>query len=84
MMPTYGSCTEYISPSGNTQIYIVRRPKAPALQKVSDRRKYLIKQKALGTAAIIVGIITCLIFPEDCGGGIFAIGLGLLRVISNR
>lgn len=83
-MPTYESYTEYISPSGNTLIYIVRKPKIHNFRKISERRKYLIKQKTLGAAAIIVGTIACLIFPEDCGGGVFAIGIGMLRIISNR
>ena len=72
------SYTEYTSPSGNTQIYIMRKP------KVSGRRKYLIKQKALGVVAIIAGLIACMIFPDDCGGGIFAISIGMLRAFSNR
>lgn len=84
MLPTYGSCTEYISPSGNTLIYIVRKQKTYTLRKISERRKYLIKQKALGIVAVIAGIIACFIFPEDCGGGVFAIGIGMLRIISNR
>ena len=82
MMAQFNSCTEIITRSGNTQIYIVRQQKN-SLKKVSERRKYLVKQKLLGLTAIVVGVIACLIFPEDCGGGLVAIGVGLLRVISN-
>lgn len=78
MLPAY-SCTEYVSPSGNTQIYIVRQ-KRNAL-RVSEKTKYIIRQKLLGMALIAIGITACMLFPEDCGGAVFACFMGILRVI---
>lgn len=78
MLPTY-SCTEYISPSGNTQIYIVRHNKNAI--KLSARKRETIRQKILGTGLLIVGLIGCVIFPDDCGGSLFACALGILRMI---
>ena len=76
-MPAY-SYTEYISPSGNTQIYIVRRKKN--IIKISAKEKEA-NQKRLGAGMIIVGLIGCVIFPEDCGGALLACAMGILRMI---
>lgn len=77
-MPAY-SYTEYISPSGNTQIYIVRRKKN--IIKISAKEKEVANQKRLGAGMIIVGLIGCVIFPEDCGGALLACAMGILRMI---
>lgn len=78
MLPAY-SCIEYVSPSGNVQIYIVRQKRN--VIKVSEKTKYIIKQKLLGVALVVIGIIGCILFPEDCGGAVFACFMGILRVI---
>ena len=39
-------------------------------------------QKLLGVALVLVGIIFCVIFPEDATGGAFVGALGLLRLFS--
>lgn len=78
MIPVF-SYTEYTSPSGNTQIYIVRRRRN--MIKLFSKRKELVKQKCLGVIAIIVGLIGCILFPDDCGGALFACALGILRLI---
>ena len=78
MMPVF-SYTEYTSPSGNTQIYIVRRRRN--MIKLSSKRKEMGKQKCLGAMAFILGLIGCILFPDDCGGALFACALGILRLI---
>lgn len=39
-------------------------------------------QKLLGLALVLVGIIFCMIFPEDATGGVFVGALGLLRLFA--
>lgn len=39
-------------------------------------------QKLLGLALVLVGIIFCMIFPEDATGGVFVGVLGLLRLFA--
>jgi hypothetical protein len=78
MVPAY-SYTEYTSPSGNIQIYIVRHKKNAI--KVSARNKETIKQKYLGAGLIAIGLIGCMIFPEDCGGALLACVMGILRMV---
>ena len=39
-------------------------------------------QKLLGFALVLVGIIFCMIFPEDATGGLFVGILGLLRLFA--
>ena len=76
MLPSY-SCTEITTYTGNTQIYIFRKKK-------KQRVKYkgnLKQQKFLGLALILIGIIGCIIIPEDCGGCIVAGLMGIARVI---
>lgn len=36
------------------------------------------KVRLLGLGLLIIGIIGCIAFPEDCGGGLLACGMGLL------
>ena len=38
-------------------------------------------QKCLGLGLLALGIIGCLVFPEDAGGFVFTSVLGILRVI---
>lgn len=38
-------------------------------------------QKCLGLGLLIIGIVGCLIMPEDAGGFVFTSVLGILRVI---
>lgn len=78
MLPAY-SYTEYVSPSGNTQIYIVKQRKH--VLKLSERQKYIVKQKLLGTGMIVLGIVGCLLFPEDCSGAMLACFMGVIRVV---
>lgn len=78
MMPAY-SYTEYTSPSGNIQIYIVRHKKNAI--KISARKREIINQKRLGASLVVVGLIGCIIFPEDCGGALLACAMGILRMI---
>lgn len=78
MLPAY-SYTEYVSPSGNTQIYIVRQRKH--VLRLSERQKYIVKQKLLGMGMIALGIVGCLLFPEDCSGAMLACFMGVIRVI---
>ena len=76
MLPSY-SCTEITTYTGNTQIYIFRKKKE---QRVLYKR-YLKKQKILGMALILIGIIGCFVIPEDCGGCLIAGLMGIARVI---
>lgn len=45
------------------------------------QRQETIIQKCLGIGLLVIGIIGCLIFPEDAGGFLFTSVLGILRVI---
>lgn len=82
---------EFISKSGNTElIYIVHnRRKSPfevladKWNGLSDRKKYLIQQKSLGVALVVIGIVAMMMFPEDAYGGFVVSGMGLLRVVFN-
>ncbi len=38
-------------------------------------------QKSLGLGLLILGIIGCLVFPEDAGGFVFTSVLGIIRTI---
>lgn len=82
MMPTY-SYTEYTSPSGNTQIYVVRQKKN-TLNKISERRKYIQKQRFLGISLVILGVIACAVFPEDATGGVFVTLMGIANIFGCR
>ena len=79
MMAQYNSCTEIITRSGNTQIYIFRKQKAKEAELAS--KKFLRKQKFLGVVLIAISIIGCAIMPEDCGGCLVAGLMGIARVI---
>ena len=50
-------------------------------KKLSARKKYIIQQKLLGVALIILGIIGFVTFPEDNGGFLFPALMGLARLI---
>lgn len=75
MMPSY-SCTEISTFSGNTQIYIFRKKR-----QRSAYRQYLIWQKLLGVALIVISVVGCIVIPEDCGGCLIAGLMGIARVI---
>ena len=45
------------------------------------QRQETIIQKCLGIGLLVIGIIGCLIFPEDAGGFVFASVLGIIRAI---
>lgn len=77
MLPAYKETyTNYISASGNTQIYIYRRRK-----RLSERKKKLIQQKLLGLTLVVVGVVGCCVMPEDAGGCLMACGMGIVRMI---
>ena len=76
MLPVIKSCTEYTTPSGNTQIYIIRKQK----KKRSARQKHIRQQKLLGLALMVVSIIAVVAFPKECGDCIFLALMGLARV----
>ena len=81
MMPAYKeNYTHYTTPSGNTQIFVYHRK---AKKRMSKREKYQIQQKFLGLILTVLGIIGCFFVPEDCGGFLFAVLLGIARMISN-
>ena len=75
MLPSY-SYTEITTYSGTTQRYIFRKKKQRAPYK-----QYLIQQKLLGMALIVVSIVGCLVIPEDCGGCLIVGLMGIARVI---
>ena len=79
MMAQFNSCTEIITRSGNTQIYIFRKQKEKETE--SAYKKFLIQQKLLGNALIAISIIGCIIIPEDCGGCLVAGLMGIARVV---
>lgn len=90
MLPAY-KYTEITSKNGNSQlIYIQYKKRKPLLDTLFDawdglntRKQHLIIQKLLGLGLFIIGIIGCLVFPEDAGGFVFAGVLGILRLICN-
>ena len=43
------------------------------------QRQETIIQKCLGIGLLVIGIIGCLIFPEDAGGFLFTSVLGIIR-----
>ena len=49
--------------------------------KERKQRAETITQKCLGLGLLLLGIIGCLVMPEDAGGFVFASVLGILRVI---
>lgn len=73
MLPSY-NYTEITSCSGNTKIYIFKKKKS---RKISEYHK----QKILGITLILIGITGMTIFPEDCGGFLIAVLLGITRTI---
>lgn len=74
------SYMHYTTPSGNTQIFVYRRkPRRGLIRK----EKYLIKQKLLGLALVVIGIIGCFLVANDCGGFVFATLIAGARVITN-
>ena len=40
-----------------------------------------ITQKCLGLGLLMIGILGCLVFPDDAGGFVFTSVLGIIRVI---
>lgn len=79
MMAQYNSYTEITTQSGNTQIYIFRKQKKK--EHGSEHKKFLRQQKLLGMALIILAIIGCISFPDDCGGCLVAGFMGIARII---
>ena len=54
--------------------------------KVSKKKHHLTdygQQKLLGIGLIAIGIIACIMFPEDAMGGIMAVMLGLCRTLAD-
>ena len=51
-------------------------------EKRRAKQQEKIFQKLLGLALVLVGIIFCMIFPEDATGGAFVGALGLLRLFA--
>ena len=43
------------------------------------QKRETIIQKCLGIGLLVIGIIGCLIFPEDAGGFLFTSVLGIIR-----
>lgn len=83
MLPQY-QYTEYISPMGNTQIYIYRRkPTKPFIQRFLTSHRYAVaRQRLLGLALIIIGIVGMVTFSDDATAPCVISFLGLLRMIS--
>lgn len=52
--------------------------------KAKERAKQQEKafQKLLGLALVLIGIIFCMLSPEDATGGVFVGALGLLRLFA--
>ena len=46
-----------------------------------DKISEVLKIKLLGLLMIMIGILGCIIFPEDATGGVFACGMGTLVVL---
>ena len=78
MLPAY-NYMEYISPSGNIWICIVQKKEVRL--KLSKKKKDYVIQKLLGTAMAAMGIFICIIFPQDCGAGVIAFVMGILRIL---
>lgn len=74
------SYTHYKTPSGNTHVFVYRRKMK---KKLTEQEKYLVNQKILGLALTVIGILGCLWIPEDCGGFIVAVLIGIARIITN-
>ena len=51
-------------------------------EKERAKKQEKIFQKLLGLALVLIGIIFCMIFPDDATGGAFVGALGLLRLFS--
>ena len=49
--------------------------------KERKQRAETITQKCLGLGLLLLGIIGCLVMPEDAGGFLFISVLGIIRVI---
>ena len=81
MLPNY-QYTEYISPMGNTQIYIIRKRQRPFWQRFLKSRRYaLARQKMLGVALVFLGVGSAFLFKEDASAPMMMIVIGMLRVI---
>lgn len=83
MLPNY-QYTEYVSPMGNTQIYIYRRkPTKPFIQRFFTSHRYAVaRQRLLGLVLVIIGIIGIVVFTEDATAPCVISALGFLRMIS--
>lgn len=81
MLPQY-QYTEYISPMGNTQIYIYRRKHTkPFLQRFLTSRRYAVaRQKLLGLALVVIGIIGMMVFTDDATAPCVITFLGMIRM----
>lgn len=89
MMPAYKEYThftEYTSPNGRFYVTISRAPKQrKSLVKVVKRfltaKRYAVaRQRLLGLALIIIGIIGMMVFTEDAAAPCMLAFLGILRV----
>lgn len=74
MLPAYKE-TYYISPSGNTQIYI-RQTKR---KRISERKKEILFQKFLGICLFSIGIIGTMVLKD--GTCLFVSFMGIARII---
>lgn len=88
MIPTTReSHTYYIRKSGKTRIYMSIETEETAfsrfVNKLLENDGCLLKQKTLGLALVVVGIVGCFIMTEDCGGCLFAGFMGACRLFSN-
>ena len=83
MIPQY-QYTQYISPTGNTQIYILRKRQRPFWQRVMYSRQYaVVRQRLLGVAMILLGIASLAVCGEDASASVIIIGMGVLRAVFN-
>lgn len=75
--------TCYESPSGNTQIYIVRKKRSiPFAGMLRGLKTAQIKQKMLGLGLIATGIVSLILLRyEDCTAPIFLLSMGLIRLL---
>lgn len=81
MLPVYKykeTYTFFETPSKNTKIHIYKKKKI-----LSERKKENIKIKILSLCLIAVGIITIVVIPEDNGGGLIALVMGIGGILND-
>ena len=75
MLPAYKE-TLYMSPSGNTLVYIKRNT---SKKKISDRKKEMLFQKFLGLCLFIIVIASTILLKD--GTCLFVSLMGITRII---